>query len=83
MTRELWAQGEKQGFNARTLQRARQDLSILRQRVVEGGVQKNYWMLPGQVLPAVQPEATDPDSLEPWLAPLREKFPTATLIDED
>jgi hypothetical protein len=83
LTRELWAEGEKQGLKARTLQRAMQDLLIRRERVVEGGVQKNYWLLPGQVLPAAAPEADDPYSLEPWLAPLREKYPSATPLDEE
>jgi hypothetical protein len=83
LTHELWAEGEKQGLKARTLQRARHDLSIRRVRVFEGGVQKNYWLLPGQELPAAVADADDPFSLEPWLAPLREKYPEATPIDED
>jgi hypothetical protein len=83
LTRDLWADGEKQGLKARTLQRAMQDLSIRRERVVEGGVQKNYWLLPGQVLPAAAPQADDPYSLEPWVAPLREKYPSATPLDEE
>jgi hypothetical protein len=70
-------------LKARTLQCARQDLSIRRQRVFQGGVQKNYWLLHGQELRPAVAEADDPSSLEPWLAPTREKDSTPTPIDED
>jgi hypothetical protein len=40
-------------------------------------VQKNCWLLPGQVLPAGLCEASDPCDLELWFAPLREKYPQA------
>jgi hypothetical protein len=36
-----------------------------------------YWLLPGQKLP----DAATPD-LEQWLAPLREKYPPATPLDD-
>jgi len=83
LVRELWAEGQKQGLSARTIERAKQDLSIRRERVWREGRQDNWWLLPGQRLPAcVAP--VDPElDLEPWLAPLREKYPPATPLDDD
>ena len=43
------------------------------------GQRLSYWLLPGQQLPATE---ADPPGLEPWLQPLRERFPTPTPLDE-
>jgi len=41
-----------------------------------------YWLLPNQELPdSVPPDAVPPD-LEPWLAPLREKYPPPAPLDD-
>ena len=80
LVRDIWAAGQKQGLLARTLQRARHDLSIHSQRVANQGRHESYWLLPGQALPTGGgPEEYD---LEPWLAPLRAKYPDATPLDE-
>jgi hypothetical protein len=81
LVREIWSEGQKQGLGVRTLQRARKDLAIQSQRVVrEDGRRESYWLLEGQVLPvSVSPDA----DLEPWLAPLREKYPSPTPLDEE
>jgi hypothetical protein len=79
LVREIWADGQRQGLTARTMQRARRDLSIDSRRVVRGGRQESYWLLPGQELPA---QAFGEEDLEPWLGPLRQKYPSATPLDE-
>lgn len=77
LVREIWAEGEKQGLSARTLQRARRDLSIASRRLVGDGKCECYWLLPGQELPG-----QGSGDLEPWLGPLREKYPSATPLEE-
>ena len=42
----------------------------------------SYWLLPGQELPASVPPESIPPDLEPWLAPLREKYPPLTPLDD-
>lgn len=83
LARELWTEGQKQGLSARTLQRAKDDLSIRRERVIREGRQENWWLLAGQVVPRAT-SAVDADTdLEPWLGPLRERYPPATPLDEE
>jgi hypothetical protein len=65
----------------RTPRRAKKDLGILSQKGLHNGVQLNYWLLPGQELPAAQ--GPGPVDLEEWLAPLRAKYPDSTPLDED
>jgi hypothetical protein len=83
LVRELWDEGQKQGLSARTLQRAKQDLSIRRERVIREGRQENWWLLPGQLVPGAA-SAVDADAdLEPWLGPLRQKYSAVTPLDEE
>jgi hypothetical protein len=80
--RELWPLAQAQGLTERTLQRAKQQLEIRTVRVRVDGKHICYWLLPGQDLPdSVPPDAVPPD-LEPWLAPLREKYPRPTPLDD-
>jgi putative DNA primase/helicase len=80
LVREIWSEGQRQGLSARTMRRAGQDLSIASQRVEHDGRHENYWLLPGQEVPA---EAFGGEDLEAWLGPLREKYPSATPLDEE
>jgi hypothetical protein len=81
-SREIWAAAQEQGLARRTLFRARRELQIRPLRVWVEGKSLCYWLLPSQQLPeSVPPEAAPPD-LEPWLAPLRERFPPSTPLDE-
>jgi hypothetical protein len=80
LVRELWAEGQKQGLSARTIERAKLDLSIRRERVVREGRQENWWLLPGQSLPGAAGRGGNAE-LEPWLAPLREQYPSPTPLD--
>jgi hypothetical protein len=76
-SREIWEAARKQGLSERTLYRARKELEVEVQLVQEGATQLFYWLLPGQRLPT---EAED--DLEKWLAPLREKYPPSTPLDD-
>jgi AAA domain len=80
--RELWPLAEAQGFSERTLRRAKGQLDIRTVRVWIDGGPVTYWKFDGQQLPdSVPPEAIPPD-LEPWLAPLRAKYPPPTPLDD-
>ncbi len=81
-SRDIWARAQEQGLSERTIQRAKQGLEIRSERVDVDGRHLSYWLLPGQKLPpSVSPQADDVD-LEPWLAPLREKYPVPTPLDD-
>lgn len=79
-SREIWQAARRQGLSARTLYRARQEVQARVQRVADGKSRLNYWLLPDQVL-RVGPVADDTD-LEPWLGPLRAKYPPSTPLDD-
>jgi hypothetical protein len=81
--REVWARAEKQGLKERTLKRAKQDLAIRSQLGVHEGTSLNYWLLPGQALPEHVAVPEGPADLEPWLAPLRQAFPSATPLERE
>lgn len=81
-SRALWALAEKERLSRRTLRRAKEKLDIRSVSVWVDGKRLSYWLLPLQQLsPTVAPEAVPPD-LEPWLAPLRQRFPPSTPIDD-
>jgi hypothetical protein len=75
--REIWEAARPQGLTERTLYRARQELQVQVQLVQDKATRVNYWLLPGQKL-----SEEDPYDLEPWLAPLREKYPPSTPLDD-
>jgi hypothetical protein len=81
-SRELWELAQEQGLSERTLDRARIELQARTQRVFVDGKVVSYWLLPGQELPAGVAPETNPHDLEPWLAPLRERFPAPTPLDD-
>jgi hypothetical protein len=81
-SRDIWASAQQAGVAERTLQRAKQALGVRSVRVWADGQRLSYWLLPGQQLPErVPPQAVPPD-LEAWLAPLRERFPPSTPLDD-
>ena len=47
-----------------------------------GGRRFSYWLLPGQQLPGGLTPQSGPPELEEWLAPLRDKFPSPTPLDD-
>jgi hypothetical protein len=77
-SREVWAEAQQRGLSERTLWRAKQELAVRSVRITVGGLPLSYWLLPGQELP----DRVRSDDLEPWLRPLREKYPPSTPIDE-
>jgi hypothetical protein len=81
-SRDLWALAEEQGLSERTLQRARIDLNARTTRLWVDGRPVSYWALKGQELPATIPRESIPPDLEPWLGPLREKYPPLTPLDD-
>jgi hypothetical protein len=81
-SREIWAQAQEEDLAERTLHRARQALGIRAVSVWVEGVRRSYWLLPGQELPPSVPAPSPETDLEPWLAPLREKYPPATPLDD-
>jgi hypothetical protein len=76
--REIWQRAEEEGVSLRTLIRAKKLLKVRSERRQVDGRAVNYWSLPEHE-PA--PE-DDPNSLEPWLRPLREKYPPSTPLDD-
>jgi hypothetical protein len=81
-SQELWAAAQEQGLSDRTVQRAKRDLKIRSVRISVDGAPRTYWLLKDQALPQQAPPEADPGSLEPWLAPLRERFPPPTPLDD-
>lgn len=81
-SREVWSAAREQELSRRTLERAKQELAVRSVRVYEGGKPRSYWLLKGQQLPDRVSPADAPSDLEPWLAPLRKRFPPSTPLDE-
>ncbi|MBV9123134.1 MAG: AAA family ATPase [Planctomycetes bacterium] len=80
--RAIWTAAQKEGHSARTLARARRFLKIRSQRIWMEKNQFTYWLLPHQNLANNLPPENVPADLEPWLGPLREKFPPSTPLDD-
>ncbi len=81
-SREIWAAARERDLSDRTIERAKMELSIRSVRVYAEHQRCSYWLLPGQELPATVPAEDDPPDLEQWLAPLREKYPPSTPLDD-
>jgi len=81
-SREVWAAVQEQDLAERTIRRAKDDLEIRSKRIYADGKPLSYWLLPGQTLPDTVIRDQLPSDLEPWLAPLREKFPPSSPLDD-
>jgi hypothetical protein len=81
-SREVWAAAREQDLSERTIERAKKELAIRSKRVWEDGKPVSYWLLEGQTLTNTAPAEDTPPDLEPWLAPLRERYPPSTPLDE-
>jgi hypothetical protein len=81
-SRQIWAEAQQHALRARTLQRVKRELEIRSVRVWAQGRRLSYWLLPGQELPSTLTPEEIPVDLEPWLAPLRERFPPTTPLDD-
>jgi len=80
--REVWERATQEGLSRATLRRAKGELEIRSQMVTVDGKRVSYWLLPTQQAPAGGSPDEDPNSLEPWLAPLRERYPSPTPLDD-
>lgn len=82
-TVEIWPAAKALGLSRATLRRVRKQDRLRRESVLVNNRRLTYWLLPGQQLPP-DLAAADPEcpSLEPYLAPLREQFPTTPLDEE-
>jgi hypothetical protein len=80
--REVWEAARQRHLAERTLNRAKRELKVRSLRVPVEGVPRSYWLLPGQKFPDSLPSHDAPADLESWLAPLRERFPPATPLDD-
>jgi hypothetical protein len=81
-TADIWPAALEEGLNVRTVQRARDKLKIKFARAKTAGKTLTYWLLPGQKLADGLPPGSGHDDLSDLFAPLREKYPT-TPLDED
>jgi hypothetical protein len=78
-SRQIWAAARAHGFKEITLRRAARQLEMDYRTVYADDDRLNYWLLPGQA----PPPADDATDLEPWLGPLRERYPAASPLDAD
>jgi hypothetical protein len=78
--REIWEAAQKDDHSKRTLQRAKRDLGIHSRRVYDGQRAINYWLLPGQELPA---QFAAQNNVDRYIAELQKQFPPRTPLDED
>jgi RecA-family ATPase len=82
-SRDIWAEAQKHGVSEGTLRRAKSELDVRSLRVWAGGQRLSYWLLPGQQLPVgMAADDAEPD-LEPWLKPIRDKYPLPTPLDDE
>lgn len=81
-TEEIWKAAAKGRHAQRTLYRARLSLKIRAEEVTLDGRRLTYWLLENQKLPDTIPEESRPPDLEPWLAPLRQRYPPKTPLDD-
>jgi hypothetical protein len=81
-SRDVWAAAREENLAVRTIERAKKELEVRSMRMYGEGQRFSYWLLPGQATPAAAPRQAAPPDLEAWLAPLRERFPPSTPLDE-
>jgi hypothetical protein len=79
---DVWTAAQQANVSERTIKRAKKELSIRSVTVWTDGVRQSYWLLPGQEMPESIPAESIVPDLEPWLAPLRERFPPSTPLDD-
>ncbi|HZT79763.1 MAG TPA: hypothetical protein VFA26_06065, partial [Gemmataceae bacterium] len=79
---EVWARARADGLSRTTLRRAKKELDV---RSVWGSVDGHpvsYWALGDEEPAPAAPAEDDETSLEPWLGPLRRKYPGPTPLDD-
>jgi hypothetical protein len=79
-SREIWAAAQRKNLSARTLERARKELAIRCETVINDGQDIRYWLLPDQQVPRTADKGDD--ELDRWFAAMREKYPPRSPLDE-
>jgi hypothetical protein len=79
---EIWNAAKPERLSKKTLKRAKDELQISLRRLYVNKVQRNYWLLPGQKLPPDLQALWEELDLEPWLAPVRDRVPEVTPLDD-
>jgi AAA domain len=77
--RDVWTAAQAQGLSRRTLGRAKEELGVRSVWIRVEGQPVCHWAI-SRAEPT--PSEHDETSLEPWLAPLREKYPGPTPLDD-
>ena len=73
---------QENNLSDRTIDRAKKELTVRSVFVGRRGDRVSYWLLPHQELPDTVAAEDVPPDLEQWLAPLREKYPPSTPLDD-
>jgi hypothetical protein len=81
-TQELWKMLDEHGVPRSAMPGIRAQLRIRSRRIGADACTLTYWLLPGQELPAHPPPKSIDDELEPWIAPLRDRYPQPTPLDD-
>jgi hypothetical protein len=81
-SREVWQAAQKERLSQKTLRRAREELAIHFKKLWARGARLSYWLLPGQELPPDLAALHAEQDLEPWLGPMRERYPPPSPLDD-
>jgi hypothetical protein len=79
----IWRAAQKEGVSVGTLKRAKKRLRIQSSRPYEGGVQRTYWRLPNQALPAAPASSAIDPELARYFTEKEQQFPPACPLDEE
>jgi len=77
---DIWDWAKQQHLGHTAVEGAKKKLEIRTMLIYNGTKKHWWWLLPHHSPPDAD---TDPDSLEPWLKPLREMYPSPTPLDDD
>jgi hypothetical protein len=79
--RQVWKVAQQEGFSFITLRRAKTHLAVASEFANVNGIPISYWLLPGQQLPATEPQA-EPDEVIERLRQLEEHYPPRSPLDD-
>ena len=80
---DVWDDARKHGHSIITVRRAAKNIPVDFRRVFLGGVQKTYWLLPGQELPANASDPREDNDFWRAFAEQEKKFPRSCPLDAD
>src|SRR5207237_830439 len=79
----IWRAAQREGVSSGTLKRAKKRLRIEISRPYQDGVQRTYWRLPHQVLPAAPASSAIDPELARYFADKEREFPPACPLEEN